>query len=237
MRPALSDEQIYRGILAAVHDHRLPPGTRLGEDKLGQAFGVSRTRVRQALIRLANERIVTLAPNRGASVAQPSVQEARELFEVRRLIEPTLVRLAIVQGQAAHWKLLADHLRQEEQARRAGDQAQALVLSGEFHLRIAQASGHQTLTRLLRELVSRTSLVLASYGTPVPRPGGRRVDSCRCQDHRRLLAALRHGDADRAAAEMLGHLQQIEASLCFDPPDAAEPADLVDLLRPAEAPA
>ena len=62
-----------------------------------RAFGVSRTRIRPVLVRLANEQVVTLTPNRGAAIAQPTAQEAREVFEARRLIEPRLVELFIDQ--------------------------------------------------------------------------------------------------------------------------------------------
>ena len=92
---ALTDGDIYERMISAILDHRLPPGTKLIEDKLASAFGVSRTRIRPVLMRLANEQVVTLTPNRGATIAQPSEQEAREVFEVRRLIEPTLVEMFI----------------------------------------------------------------------------------------------------------------------------------------------
>jgi DNA-binding GntR family transcriptional regulator len=73
---SVSDEEIYQGLIQAIVDQRLLPGTKLVEDKLGQVFGVSRTRIRQVLIRLAQEQIVTLQPNKGASIVEPSVEEA-----------------------------------------------------------------------------------------------------------------------------------------------------------------
>ena len=91
----LSDNDMYERMVSAILDHRLPPGTKLVEDKLAAAFGVSRTRVRPVLVRLANEQVVTLTPNRGASIAQPTPQEALEVFEARRLLEPRLVELFI----------------------------------------------------------------------------------------------------------------------------------------------
>ena len=84
---ALTENEIYERMVATILDHRLPPGTKLIEEKLASAFGVSRTRVRPVLVRLANEQVVTLTPNRGAMVAQPTEAEAREVFEVRRLIK------------------------------------------------------------------------------------------------------------------------------------------------------
>ena len=79
----LSDNDMYDRMVSAILDHKLPPGTKLVEDKLAAAFGVSRTRVRPVLVRLANEQVVTLTPNRGASIAQPTPQEALEAEMVR----------------------------------------------------------------------------------------------------------------------------------------------------------
>ncbi len=239
---ALSDAEIHDHLVAAVLDQRLLPGTKLIEDKLGQVYGVSRTRIRQVLIRLAQAQVVTLSLNRGASIAQPSVDEAREVFEVRRLIEPTLISRAMARATDAELDALAAQITQEEQARRAGQQALALRLSGEFHLHLASLAGHATLRRMLGELVSRTSLVLMTYGSNPPArpaaapnparpvPPARWVDACNCQDHRGLLTAMRKRRPAQAQQLMLQHLEALEAALCFNLPDAGEP-DLVALLR------
>ena len=201
------------------------------EDKLGQVYGVSRTRIRQVLIRLAQAQVVTLSPNCGTSVAQPSVQETREVFEVRRLIEPTLLQRAIQRATEADLQALAAQIAQEEQARADGQRGLALHLSGEFHLQLATLADHATLARLLVELVSRTSLILMAYGSAAPqrqanqhnpaRPEhpARWVDACNCHEHRGLLAALRLRDAAAAQALMLQHLDALEATLCFNLPE------------------
>jgi DNA-binding GntR family transcriptional regulator len=244
----ITDAEIHQRIVAAVMDHRLAPGTKLVEDKLGQAFGVSRTRVRQVLIRLANEQIVTLAPHRGASIAQPSVQESREVFEVRRLVEPTLLARFIEHASADQRAALGANIASEEASHAAGDRHAAIRLSGEFHLLIAEGAGHHTLLRLMRELVSRTSLVLMSYGSTPQRlqqhasPGLRRrantarhaplrvpTTVCGCHDHRALLAAIERRDADAAAQLMRQHLAALEGGLDFHIAGAPA-ADLVQLL-------
>ncbi|WPB57850.1 GntR family transcriptional regulator [Xylophilus sp. GOD-11R] len=222
--PHLSDETIYERLVAAILDQRLPPGTKLVSDRLAQAFGVSRTRIHPVLVRLANERIVTFTPRRGASVAQPSVEEAREVFEVRRMIEPRLVALFIANASGAAVQGLADCIAQEEAAHAAGDTVRAVRLTGEFHLLIAEGSGHQTLGRVLRELVFRTSLIIMRYGTGGALQAG--SPACACLDHRRLLDAIRLGDANEAARFMREHLEQIESQLHFTqrpagPPDLA----------------
>lgn len=223
----LSDAGIHERIVSAILDHRLVPGTKLVEDKLGQAFGVSRTRIRHVLIRLANEQLVTLTPHRGASVARPGVEEAREVFEVRRMIEPTLVGRFVRAATAADLRRLALCIDQEEDARTRGDRSRAIRLSGDFHLLIGARSGHRTLDRVLRELVSRTSLVLMTYGTPEA-TGVMRASSCGCHAHRALLAAIRLRDEQAAGELMQQHLSHLEALLDFTLAERA-PVDLLTL--------
>lgn len=219
---ALTDLQIYERIVSAILDHRLAPGTKLVEDKLGAAFGVSRTRIRPVLVRLANEQIVTLIPNRGATVAQPSQQEAREVFEVRRLIEPKLVASFIEKADATDIACLRRCIEDEEAARARGDMHRAIRLSGDFHLQIAERAGHDTLGRILRELVSRTSLVLMAW-SPAHAMAREEATACGCQEHRGLLEAIRLRDAHEATQRMCKHLTQLESQLRFEPPADTAP--------------
>ena len=223
---ALTDGEMYDRIVSAILDHRLPPGTKLVEDKLATAFGVSRTRIRPVLVRLANEQIVTLTPNRGATIAQPTEDEAREVFGVRRLIEPTLLALYITQATDADITRLGDCIAGEEAARLAGDLHRAIRLSGDFHLQIAERAGHQTLGRILREMVSRTSLILMAYGTgdegsqgDTASANGTAAHACGCREHRALLDAIRLRDPHEAGKRMCQHLTRLESQLRFTPPD------------------
>jgi DNA-binding GntR family transcriptional regulator len=223
----LTENDIYERVVAPILDHRLPPGTKLIEEKLASAFGVSRTRIRPVLVRLANEQIVTLTPNRGAMVAQPTEKEAREVFEVRRMIESTLVECFVARATDEDVATLAACIADEEAARAAGDTRRAVRMSGEFHLHIARVSDHQTLGRVLRELVSRTSLILMTYGEPAGRARSD-ASACSCRDHRALLGAIRLRDRRAAARLMQEHLMQIEAQLNFSVPEEMPP-DLLTL--------
>ncbi len=218
----LTDGDIYERVVSAILDHRLPPGTRLGEDKLATAFGVSRTRIRPVLVRLANEQVVTLTPHRGATITQPTEQEAREVFEVRRMIEPTLVALFIANAGDADMAQLKRCIDEEEAARLAGDMRRAIRLSGDFHLRIAECTGQQTLGRILRELISRTSLILMAYSPPHER-SREDASACGCREHRALLDAIRLRDAPEAGRRMCEHLIRLESQLQFTPPVDAVP--------------
>ena len=227
----LTDNEIYERMVSAILDHRLPPGTKLVEDKLATAFGVSRTRIRPVLVRLANEQVVTLTPNRGAAIAQPSEQEAREVFEARRLIEPTLVELFIAKADAADMDHLRNCIEDEEAARLAGDMRRAIRLSGDFHLQIAERAGHQTLGRILRELTSRTSLILMTYSSAHARER-EEATACGCREHRTLLDAIRLRDAAEAGKRMREHLTRLESQLQFASSAEAAP-DLTALFGAA----
>jgi len=224
----LTENEIYERMVETILDHRLPPGTKLVEDRLATAFGVSRTRIRPVLVRLANEQIVTLTPNRGAMVAQPTEKEAREVFEVRRMIEPTLITCFVQCASSADIAVLTQCIEQEEEARRQGDMRRAIRLSGDFHLHIANAAQHQTLGRILRELVSRTSLILMTYGTQTASQAQADSSRCGCQEHRALLDAIRLRDAREAARLMQEHLGQLESLLQFSETEEAVP-DLLAL--------
>ncbi len=229
---SVSDVEIYDTLISAILDHRLVPGTKLVEDKLATAFGVSRTRIRPVLVRLANESIITLRPNKGAVVAEPTPQESREIFEVRRMIEPTLVARFIAQASDADVNTLREIIDNEEAAHLAGDRQRAIRLSGQFHLWIAEKSGHTTLQRVLSELVSRTSLILMTYGQGDQSARAERA-ACGCNAHQALVDAIRLRVPEPAQQLMQAHLLEIEHSLVWQRPETPK-QDLQHLLRLGE---
>jgi DNA-binding GntR family transcriptional regulator len=87
-------QRIADAITAAIVERRLMPGTKLAEQKIADIFKVSRTLVRQALMQLSRDHLITLEPARGARVAEPSVEEARQVFETRNMLEAAMIRRA-----------------------------------------------------------------------------------------------------------------------------------------------
>jgi DNA-binding GntR family transcriptional regulator len=161
--PAMAADRVYDAIYAAVIDHRLPPGARLREEELAQTFAVSRTLVRQALHRLAQDGVVVLRPNRGAQVPEPTRAEGAHVFDARRVVECEVVRRlagSLEKAQVAGLKRLVDA---EERATAAGDHREAIRLSGAFHVELARLSGNPLFVRMLEELLPTTSLLMALY--------------------------------------------------------------------------
>jgi DNA-binding GntR family transcriptional regulator len=207
-RNGIDTAQVHEQIWSAIVDHSLPPETRLVEGELCEIFGVGRTRVRQVLQRLAHERVVTLMRNRGAMVSKPSVREAREVFAARRLIETSIVETVIKSATRKDIKHLQEHVAREQDAWRTNDRRAILKLSGEFHLLLAEAADNTILLEVLRDLVSRSSLIIAVYQSPGASP-------CPPDAHRELTATLER--RERAAIKlMVQHLDHVFADLVLE---------------------
>ncbi len=201
-----SGEDVAERLALAIHEHRLAPGTKLNEDEVGEIYGVSRTIVRAALQRLAHERLITLRRNRGAFVSQPTIREAREVFEARALLEPRTARSAAERATPADIARLQAFIDEEHRAVAAGNAGLALRQSGLFHLEIARIADQDTIAEFIAQLVARSSLIIALYWQ-------RRNALCESHAHHALVHALAERDGDRAEELMKGHLLDLVSSL------------------------
>lgn len=219
----LGEDEIVARIFEAIIDQRLPPGTKLSEAALCEAFGVGRMRIRQSLLLLASREVVELQPNRGAFVASPSAEQAREVFEARLMIEPNVARLAAERATDDDLALLERHLRLEHEAHNGGKRRDAIRLSGQFHVLLAEIAHNTVALRMVKELVTRTSLIIGIFGSPG-------VSNCRDEDHDEIFEAFRTRDSDRASRLMEEHLHHIQDHLELNgPADGA--SDLVAIFR------
>jgi DNA-binding GntR family transcriptional regulator len=219
----LADSAIVERVFAAVMEHKLPPGAKLAENALCEAFKTSRAQIRRVLVVLAGRGVVTLHPNRGAYVSSPSSTEAREVFEARRAIERSVVLSAATAIDVRVLDELRANSRAGAAAEALGDRRESIRLSGQFHIRLAEIAGNSVLTKYLAELVARTSLIIGLYGSS-------RARTCSEAEHDTLLDALAVGDKQRAADLMEKHLHHIEEALDIrDTP--AEPVDIRQILQ------
>jgi len=200
-------ERIMATISQAIVDHRLPPGTRLIESKLVEALVANRNHVRAALQRLAAEtKVVSILANRGAIVAQPSIKEARDIFETRTVLERAIVSLATRNLNARNKNRLLKQLEQEKLAIEAKDRQQMIRESGRFHALLAEIGGNTVLAELLDSLIKRTSLIIALYqGTPDVQ--------CTLEEHQALAHAILAGDEASAMQLNDVHMHTIESHL------------------------
>jgi DNA-binding GntR family transcriptional regulator len=221
--PGSRVQNIYQSILEAVVEHRLPPGAKLSEEQLGGVFGASRTIVRSALQALAHDHIVTIAPHRGAFVSAPTIEDARDLFAARKLVEAAIAREVARRVTAKQIASLRTLLIEEHGALHRGDRRAAIRLSGGFHAAVAATCGEGVLTTFLRSLISRSSLVIALYGRS-------QASACGHDEHIAFLSALEARNGERAALLMSEHLDHILGDLDLSPRDDA-PVDVAAVLR------
>jgi len=177
------------------------PGDKLTEDVVGERFGVSRTIVRTVLARLHAEGLVDMQPNKGATIAQPSLSEAHDVFETRMCLErQVLVRLA-EKVTADDIERLQRHVHLETKTSKHDGPA-AIRLAGEFHILLASLSGNGVLARYVDEMVSRCSLILALYSRP-------HSSDCSINEHQQIIDALRTGNSQAAIDAMDHHLKAV----------------------------
>lgn len=205
-----STQRIVDAITTAIVERRLMPGTKLGEQQIADLFKVSRTLVRQALNQLSRDRLITLEPARGAFVSQPSVEEARQVFEVRRMIESQMARelCAVVTDEQV--LQLRQHLAQEGAAVARVDVAGRTRLLADFHVVLARLLGNEVLAQLLADLLARCSLISLMYQSAHSAQHS-------AQEHVDIVDAIQRRDA-RAAARLMGsHLGHVERNLQLTP--------------------
>ncbi len=200
---------IVEALTKAIVDHRLHPGTKLAEQKLADHFGVSRTLVRQALFQLAQNRLVRLEPARGAFVAAPAADEARQVFAVRRMLETEMTRAFVREVTPAKIKALKEHVAQEKAAVQREDVPGRTELLGDFHVRMAELMGNEVLAQILGELISRCALITLMYQTASAAENSN-------DEHAEIVKALAARDEELAVRLMNEHLLHVEQNLTFD---------------------
>jgi len=217
-------EMIYRALRHAIIEQALAPGAKLPEDAIGERFGASRTLVRSALSQLAAEGLVELRRNRGAAVATPAWEEARDTFDVRIGLERLVMARLAGRLSREEIKRLEAHVGEEERARASNNAPLSIRLATEFHLVLAEMTGSAVLARYVSEVSLRCGLILALYSRP-------HSSECAVNEHRAVIAALAAGNAKRAAALMDEHLEAVagRALIVTRPPRSRELRDVLAL--------
>ena len=210
MEPSATDT-IVAALTRAIVEHRLQPGAKLTEQTLAGHFDVSRTLVRQALFQLSQRRLVTLEPARGAFVASPSAEEARQVFAVRRMLEVELTRAFVAAATPAHIDALRDHVAREHAAVQRQDVEGRTELLGDFHVLMAELLGNHVLADVLQDLLARCAIATLMYQS-----SHAAHDSS--AEHAALVECFAAGNVTRAVKLMREHLDHVEAGLKLDQP-------------------
>ncbi|HEX7119592.1 MAG TPA: GntR family transcriptional regulator [Longimicrobiales bacterium] len=184
-----------------------PEGAPLRQDALAAEFGVSRIPVREALRQLEAEGLVTINPHHGATVSALSIEEVRELFELRALIESDLLRRAVPHLTPADLDRADEILAKYEEAFRAGDVSEWGALNWQFHSTLLTPAGRPLTMGVVESLQNqsdryiRLQLSLTSAQTRAN------------EEHHAIADAVREGEVDRACALLAAHITGAGRSL------------------------
>ncbi|MER7662010.1 MULTISPECIES: GntR family transcriptional regulator [unclassified Streptomyces] len=193
-------DRVYTHVKQAVLDRRYEGGTLLTEGELADAVGVSRTPVREALLKLEVEGLIKLYPKKGALVLAVSAQEIADVVETRLLVEEHAARKAV----PAPPQLLArleELLEQQKRQVQEGDLAAVAVTDRCFHAEIVRSGGNEILSRIYDQLRDRQ----LRMGVAVMHSHPDRITK-NVAEHSEILDALRAGDPDLAAALVHRHV-------------------------------
>jgi DNA-binding GntR family transcriptional regulator len=202
------------GTLAdAILDGRIGAAGRLYPNELASRFGVSPTPVREALMRLAAEGFIHAVPRRGFHVREPSAEEVRDLWQVRRGLETLAAELAVERlraGDADLAKLRALEARLAAGARLP--MREHVELNGRFHETLIELSGNRLLASLFAAIRLRLVGALIKRG----HDGWRQRVAGDTAEHRAIVAALAAHDADAARRAVGGHVDRSLADALRD---------------------
>jgi DNA-binding GntR family transcriptional regulator len=207
---SISQAEIAQRVVESILAQKLSPGERLGEQELADLFGVSRTLVREALMQLQARGFVEVRSRKGWFVVEPSIDEARDAFAARRIIEAGMLRDAAQNEEGRPLqnvvRRLRAHIAQEKQAIRNADTATRTFLLADFHVCLAECLGHGLLCDVMRDLTARTTLVASLYQST-------HDASQSCAEHEEIVEALAAGNVALAEQRMLAHIGSVESAL------------------------
>ncbi len=204
-----AEERVVSAVVEAILAHRIAPGTRLIERELANYAGASRSAIRNGLLTLAHAGLVELSPNKGATIAMCSPEEARQIFEARIVIEASVLDILARALDDAGRARLAALIDEEHAAYEAGRMEEARHLSRRFHLLVAELSGNDVLTGFVRDLINRQPLLSWTREA-------RKSRFCGNEAHQRIADALARGDGAEAARLNTEHLRELELELRTD---------------------
>jgi DNA-binding GntR family transcriptional regulator len=203
---AAIEKRLHKTLSRALLEGRLTPGAKLPEHRLAAIFHVSRERVRKVLHRLVAERRLEAVPQRGVFVPNPTVEEMGRTYLAHRVFEAGVIAELARRSNKAILDRVERHLDEERLAADRGDRAASVGLSGEFHLMLVDSLESPELSRFLRELLARSSLMVSAFEPA-------RLSLCGVDEHAAIAAALRAGDVERAIALSGEHFRHIEERL------------------------
>lgn len=198
--------QLHRILRAAIIRGDLVPGQAISEIEISKKFSVSRQPVREAFIKLGEERLIEVLPQRGTYIRKISVKEVLDARHLREVIEVSIVREVTEQKTPALIKTLRALIAEQRKVRQGDNQAY-LILDEEFHRTLALHAGRDYMWRVaegIKAQMNRVRFLTFDSATPMPQL---------TDEHAGIIDAIEAGDADLAAQRMEQHLRALITSL------------------------
>ncbi|MCS0495805.1 GntR family transcriptional regulator [Ancylobacter mangrovi] len=198
--------QLYRLLRERIIRGDLPPGARISEAEIAVGYNVSRQPVREAFIKLAEESLVEVRPQRGTYVRRISVAAVMTARFIREAVEADIARQVAGASTEAALAALRRLIEQQKAIVQESDPAVFLRLDEAFHRTLAEAAGQVAVWDILQGL--KTQMDRVRYLTARQLPRERLIDQ-----HAAIVEAIAAGDQGAAEAAMRGHLQEIMTDL------------------------
>lgn len=218
-RPGLIREEVYQHLRRSVLDGEFAPGERLGEVELGERLGVSRTPIREAMMRLTQDGLLVAEANKGVRVRRISADEARDIYAVRAELDGLSAALAAQHHTPGDAAALHGALDALNAAGPGTDYREQTLLDLAYHRAVTAAAHNAALLDLSRDLEQRVALIKHQTRTYNAHPDTQ-------QQHSALLDAILRRDPDAARAAARQHVQTFGALVLADlsRPEAPSPA-------------
>ena len=200
----LGGRRVYEALREQILNLELQPGSDIDEGEMVKRFGVSRTPVREALIRLATDQLITLLPNRGARVSEVSLTSSREFFEALSLNQRAVNHWAALRATEQALLEAHKHLEEFEKFAMARDPGGMEISNREFHMALAECARNAYVARTYSELLGkgmRLARLAMVFEDSSESRRAKHLDGI-ISDHREMITAIGSGDAARA--EWLG---------------------------------
>jgi DNA-binding GntR family transcriptional regulator len=193
----LLSQRVFDELESAIVRRELPPGTHLVEDEVAIRLGVSRTPVREAFRMLARAQWLELQPHVGARVRHPSLEEVRDLFQTREILDRGATEIASQRARTEDVANLRDIVARGWDAVEEADSDRISDLNFTFHGAIAAIAGNDLLLSILREIEKQVRWHFSAVAIP------RRADSWR--EHEAIVDAIEAHDGARAGELIAEH--------------------------------
>jgi DNA-binding GntR family transcriptional regulator len=193
-------QKAYEQIRRKIVDLELPPGSILDEGHLQSELNLGRTPIREALLRLSMERLVTIVPRRGIFVTEIGITDLQQIFEVRILLEQMAARLAARRGNSAQWERMEQLLTFVDQGSSHGPEF-GLTIDESFHQIMYEAANNRLLQDYLTTLYALSRRLWRFMSVS-------QIDLySRLEELRAIFAALKEADSDLAGDLVEAHIR------------------------------